>query len=93
VITAANGEEAVEYQKTRKVDLILLDMIMSPGIDGLATYKKNLEIHPGQKALITSGFSETNRVRDALSAGAGKYIKKPYTIETLRTAIKEEPLK
>ena len=92
VSTANSGEKAVDYLKNTSVDLVILDMIMAPGMDGLETYKKILEIHPAQRALITSGFSETERVREALALGAGKYIKKPYTIETLGTAIKEELL-
>ncbi len=92
VSVASSGEEAIDYLKYTAVDLIILDMIMVPGIDGLETYKRILEIHPTQRALITSGFSETERVRKALTLGAGKYIKKPYTIEILGTAIKEELL-
>ena len=61
--TAASGEEAVEYLRTHKADLIVLDMIMDPGIDGLETYRKILEISPAQKAIIVSGFSESERVK------------------------------
>jgi len=90
VTTAAGGTEAVAYMKEHSADLLLIDMIMDPGIDGLETYKKILKIHPGQKALITSGFSETRRITAALKRGAGQYIKKPYTIERIGRAIKEE---
>jgi DNA-binding NtrC family response regulator len=82
--------EAVEYLKEHRVDLIVLDMIMDPGIDGLETYKKIIEMHPRQKAIIASGFSETDRVQEAQRLGAGQYIKKPYTLEKLGLAIKEE---
>lgn len=88
--TAASGEEAVEYMKTNSADLIILDMIMNPGIDGLDTYKKIIEFKPKQKAIIASGFSETDRVREARKLGARKYIKKPYTIENIGVAIKAE---
>jgi len=90
VTTAAGGNEAVAYMKDHSADLLLIDMIMDPGIDGLETYKKILKIHPGQKALITSGFSETRRITAALKRGAGQYIKKPYTIERIGRAIREE---
>jgi K+-sensing histidine kinase KdpD len=71
-------------------DLLVLDMIMDPGIDGLETYKQILELHPGQKAIIASGFSETDHVKEAQRLGAGKYIKKPYTLEKIGLAVKEE---
>ena len=63
---------------------------MDPGIDGLETYKKILEYHPHQKAVISSGFSETERVKEAQKLGAGQYIQKPYTMEKLGLAVKEE---
>ena len=62
VSSASSGEEAVEYMRNNSVDILLLDMIIDPGIEGLETYKRILEFHPGQKAIIASGFSETERV-------------------------------
>ncbi len=88
--TVSSGEEAVEYMKTNSADLLVLDMIMDPGIDGLDTYEKILELHPGQKAIIASGFSETNRVRKTQKLGAGQYVKKPYTLEKIGFAVKAE---
>lgn len=90
VLSVSSGEEAVQYMKNNSADLIVLDMIMDPGIDGLDTYKQILQIHPEQKAIIASGFSDTKRVKKAQKLGAGKYIKKPYTIEQIGIAIKKE---
>ena len=90
VETSASGEEAVEMMKTTKFDLVVLDMIMEPGIDGLDTYKQILALHPGQKAIIASGFSETTRVKAALALGAGQYVKKPYTLERIGMAVRQE---
>ena len=90
VTSVSSGEKAVDYIKDNSADLLMLDMIMDPGIDGLETYKRILELHPGQKAIIASGFSETDRVKKAQRLGAGKYIKKPYTLEKIGLAIKEE---
>jgi len=86
----SSGEEAVEYLKKYTVDLILLDMIMDPGINGRETYKRIIKIHPGQKAIITSGYAETEDVKVAQKLGAGRYIKKPLTLEKLGLAVKEE---
>jgi len=88
--SVSSGEEAVEYLKNNAVDLILLDMIMDPGINGHETYKQIIQIHPDQKALIVSGFSETDDVKETQSLGAGKYIKKPLTIEKIGLAVKEQ---
>ena len=85
-----SGEEAVEYLKDNTVDLILLDLIMDPGMNGLETYERIIEIHPDQKAVIVSGFAETDDVKKAQELGAGKYLKKPLTLERLGPIIKEE---
>jgi two-component system cell cycle sensor histidine kinase/response regulator CckA len=90
VTTVPNGEEAVEYVKKNRVDLIVLDMIMDPGIDGLDTYRRILEINPKQKAIIVSGFSETDRVDQAKGLGAGAYLKKPYVLARLGLAVRRE---
>ena len=90
VTTVASGEEAVQHLKHNRVDLVVLDMIMDPGMDGLDTYRKILEIHPKQKAIIVSGFSESDRVRQAQALGAGAYIRKPYVRERLGSAVREE---
>ena len=90
VETASSGEEAIEYLKNYSCDLLLLDMIMDPGIDGLETYRRIIELKPGQKVVIASGFSESERVKEAQKLGAGQYIKKPYSVEKLGLMIKEE---
>ena len=62
VETVSSGEEAVDYIKNNSADLLVIDMIMDPGINGLETYKKIIEIHPKQKAIITSGYTENENV-------------------------------
>ncbi len=90
VTTAASGEEAIAHIEAHPCDLLVLDMIMEPGLDGLDTYRKILERRPGQKAIIASGFSETARVREAQSLGAGAYVKKPYLLEKIGVAVRSE---
>jgi two-component system cell cycle sensor histidine kinase/response regulator CckA len=65
-------------------------MIMDPGINGRETYERILENNPNQKAIIASGFAETNDVKKAQQLGAGKYIRKPFTLENLGIVVKEE---
>ena len=90
VTTVSNGEEAVDYLKNNSTNLLVLDMIMDPGIDGYETYKRILEFHPNQKAIIVSGFSETKRVKRAQRLGAGAYIKKPFLLEKIGLAVRGE---
>lgn len=90
VHAVASGEEALIYLKTQKVDLLILDMIMDPGMDGLETYQRVLEIEPRQKVVIVSGFSETERVRQVQVLGAGAYVRKPYTLKKIAQAVRME---
>jgi PAS domain S-box-containing protein len=90
VATVRSGEEAIDFLRTKRADLIILDMIMEPGMDGLETYRKVLEIRPFQKAIISSGFAENSRVKEALNLGAGAYVKKPYTAMNLGLAVRKE---
>jgi PAS domain S-box-containing protein len=90
VTTAASGEAAVALIKKRSFDVLILDMIMPPGIDGLTTYREILKIVPDQKAVIASGFAKTDRVNETQKLGAGVYIKKPYTLEKIGLAVRAE---
>ncbi len=63
---------------------------MAPGMDGLDTYQKILELHPKQKAIIASGYAETWRVKAAQKLGAGAYIRKPFYVADIGPAIRSE---
>lgn len=90
VHSATSGEKAVKMIKQQPVDLIILDMIMPGGIDGLDTYQEIIQFCPNQKAIITSGFSESERVKKLLQLGAGGYVQKPYAMQTLGIAVRNE---
>jgi CheY-like chemotaxis protein len=90
VTSVSSGEAAVEYMQSRTVDLIVLDMVMLPGMDGLETYRRIITLHPGQKAIIASGFSESKRVKSLQKLGAGAYVRKPYTLEKIGLAVRRE---
>ncbi len=90
VHVVGSGEAAVAYLQTHSVDLVVLDMIMGDGMDGLDTYRAISALHPGQKAIIASGFAETDRVSEAQHLGAGAYVKKPFLLESFAQAIRKE---
>ena len=90
VTSLSSGEQAVAYLQTHTVDLLVLDMVMAPGIDGLETYQRICEINPQQKAIIASGYSESDRVKALQALGAGAYIRKPYTLEKIGMAVRQE---
>jgi PAS domain S-box-containing protein len=87
VVTAASGEQAVNYLKDHRVDLVLLDMLMAPGMNGRQTFEQIIALHPGQKALIASGFSKDEEVQRALRLGVSGYLQKPYVLNNLGKAL------
>lgn len=84
-----SGEKAVGYVKNKRVDLVLLDMMMDPGMDGRETYESILKIAPRQKAVIVSGFAETDQVKETLRMGAARYLKKPLVLEELARTLRD----
>ena len=89
VFTASGGEEALGWVRGNRADLVVMDMIMSPGMDGLETCQGIWALRPDQGIIIASGYSESGRVLKAQRLGAGGYLRKPYTLESLGLAVRE----
>jgi CheY-like chemotaxis protein len=88
VVSASSGEGAVEFLRRDRAALVVLDMIMPGGMDGLDTYRRIVEGNPGQRVVIASGFADSDRVRTALELGAAGYVRKPYTMEGFGLAVR-----
>jgi signal transduction histidine kinase/ActR/RegA family two-component response regulator len=88
VATVGDGHTAVQIVREHGFDLVILDMIMEDDFDGLETYKCIRQTRPQQRCIIASGFSETERVREAEALGSGLYIRKPYTIDEIGRAVR-----
>jgi DNA-binding NtrC family response regulator len=84
---AESGEAALLLFQDNIFDLVILDIIMPPGIDGLETYKRICDFHPGQKAIIVSGFSQSDRAKEALTMGALQYVQMPYALAKISEAV------
>jgi CheY-like chemotaxis protein len=87
---AANGREAVEYLRHNTVDIVVLDMIMEPGFDGLDTYREIIKLHPDMRVMVMSGYSVTNRVEEMKKLGGGQYLRKPFSLQEIGTAVRNE---
>jgi len=85
-----SGETALDYLSKNRVDLVVLDMIMEQGLDGLEAYRRIVELLPGVRTILASGYSESERVKEAQDLGAGPYLKKPYSMEDLAIAVRQE---
>ncbi len=89
VTTVSSGEEALSFIRQTPVDLLIIDMLMEPGLNGHQTYRKILAVRPQQKAIVASGFSESDDVKATLKLGAHGFIKKPYSMHQIAQVVKE----
>lgn len=87
-ITLASGEAALQYLSGNSVDLLMLDMLMEPGIDGLETFRRARAMK-GQKirAIVASACPKSGKIIEALEEGVLAYLKKPYTMEQLAQTV------
>jgi len=85
---AEDGIQAVEQAQKTKPDVVLLDMVM-PRQDGLATIPKLHSIVPYAKILVLTSFAESNRVYQAVKAGALGYMLKDVTRAQLLQSIRD----
>lgn len=88
VTVCSNGREAVELVQQESFDAVILDMITEDEWNGLTIYEELDKSKPGIKTLLMSGFAETDQVYEAQRLGAGPFLRKPFTVEGLGTALK-----
>ncbi len=85
-----SGEEALKRVAEDPPQLLMLDMVMEGGMDGTETYQRALQLNPSQKAIIVSGFSESERIEEAYHLGAVTFVRKPLTLKSLAHAVRKE---
>jgi two-component system, cell cycle sensor histidine kinase and response regulator CckA len=90
VETVRRGEDAVAFLLANRADLLLLDVVLENGIDGIETYRRVLEMNPGQKALVMTGFAETEQITELIALGIKTWARKPLTLERLASTIRQE---
>ncbi|MDR3572740.1 MAG: response regulator transcription factor [Anaerolineaceae bacterium] len=81
VITAGNGEDALEMVSSRHPDLVVLD-IMMPKLDGITTCERIRQFSSVPIIMLTARGEEQDRVR-GLNVGADDYVVKPFSATEL----------
>lgn len=84
VFLASQGEAALELigEKAGEIDLVILDLGM-PGIGGKNTLAQIMEMSPGTRVLVASGYSSQGLESELLAAGASGFLQKPYKLPEL----------
>jgi two-component system response regulator YesN len=86
VMLAESGEQAVEFSRTVRVDLVLLDINM-PGIGGLSALREISKQDPPPRIIMLTAVNDPQVARMTMELGALDYLTKPIDIVTLRKAI------
>lgn len=86
VITADNGQTALEKIDQEKPNLVLLDIKM-PVLDGYQVLQQ-IRIKSNIPVIMLTGVQEPNSVSQSLDLGADDYIKKPFSVQELMAHIR-----
>ncbi len=92
VVLTKDGVEAIEcYVKSREMgqpfDAVMLDLTVPGGMGGKDTIKKLLEIEPGLKAIVCSGYANDPIMAGYKDFGFREVVTKPFKIKELETAL------
>jgi CheY-like chemotaxis protein len=77
ILTAVDGQDALDVVANEKVDLVVTDMKM-PRMDGFELLKNLRNNYPDIGVVIMTGFGDTYTLKDALLLGADEYLSKPF---------------
>lgn len=82
VASTGRGEEALEFVRRRRFDLVLVDLYMTP-ISGTEVLKAAVEAHKGVIVVVMTGNPTVASSIEALRAGAWDYLPKPFSASHL----------
>lgn len=86
VSTAANGVEALNYLRSRDVELIITDINM-PEMNGLAFLRELVRSRPESNVIMLTAYGEVESYLEAMNLGAFEYINKPIRYDDLKKVI------
>lgn len=87
VSLAADGEAALELLGQRKIDLVLLDLVM-PGLGGMEVMRRMRERLPRLPVIILTAFATVENAVEAMRQGAQDYVTKPFRVDTLLASVR-----
>ena len=85
---AASGEELLKHIQEWKPQVVLQDLLMPGGIDGVETIRRISECAPSVKVIALTASTDEARMMGALRAGAAGYVRKDAEPETLLAAVR-----
>ena len=86
VASAGNGMEALNYLRSKDVELIITDLNM-PEMNGLMFLRELNRIHPASNVIMITAYGEVESYLEAMTLGAFEYINKPVKYDDLKKII------
>jgi DNA-binding NtrC family response regulator len=84
-----SGEEAIEVMKKKAFDVVILDIKMPGGIDGIETLREIKRIQPLAEVILLTGHASVETSIEGMKLGAFDYLIKPIKLEDLLTKMAE----
>lgn len=84
---AASGEEALEMMKAQNYDVVLTDIRMPPGLDGVELLKRIRDQAPDAIVILMTGYASLGTAVEALRLGAHDYLIKPSSSQDIRQSV------
>ena len=84
-----SGEEAVEVMKKQLFDVVVLDIKMPGGMDGIETLREMKKIQPLVEVILLTGHASVETSIEGMKLGAFDYLIKPIKLEELLTKMAE----
>jgi NarL family two-component system response regulator LiaR len=85
---ASSGEEVLEKVEGWLPDVVIMDLLMPGGIDGIETTRRVRSITPHTQVVVLTAYTDDARVMAALRAGAIGYVRKDAEPEVLLAAVR-----
>jgi len=82
-IGCASGEEAVRLAKQHQFDVVILDIKMPGGMDGIETLREIKRIRPETEVILLTGHASLETSVEGMKQGAYDYLLKPIRLEDL----------
>jgi CheY-like chemotaxis protein len=88
VLTAANGQEALEvYRSAERIDLVLTDIVM-PEMGGRELMRELRKMNPRMKGVAVTGYALEEDLRELREEGIVDVIHKPFDLSTLKEVVR-----
>lgn len=84
---AANGEEALDAARVQHFDVVLTDIRMPPGLDGVDLVRVLKEVDPDMVVILMTAYPSLNTAVEALRLGAHDYLIKPSSSQDIRASV------